>query len=145
MKNGNHFRKKKNFIPADDVLKVIWQTMEPSRLITHLTDPKVGPFSENPKVIEESFCNLYGKLSSIIHHSEPRYDEDKLPIPAVTSGQFEKADVLALANFYHVSLPNMEYEIVPNVIHASADTIPFSERPNGNCPHHASKWFMNCC
>jgi hypothetical protein len=46
------FSKKKNFIPADDVLKVIWQTMEPSRLITHLTDPKVGPFSENPKVIE---------------------------------------------------------------------------------------------
>jgi hypothetical protein len=26
----------------------------------------------------------------------------------------------------------MEYEIVPNVIHASADTIPFSERPNFN-------------
>ncbi|CAF3906014.1 unnamed protein product [Rotaria sp. Silwood1] len=71
---------------------------------------------------QTSFINLYHTLSEVIHNSSPPYEDDKLPIPDLSEGQFSRSDALALASFYKIALPNIEYEFITNIVHFSSDS-----------------------
>jgi len=73
----------------------------------------------------------------VIHNSGLKYEEDKLPIPEVSEGQFSRSDALALGKlhkislhqfffsdlvpFYKIAVPNIDYEFVTNIVHFSFD------------------------
>ncbi|CAM4944539.1 unnamed protein product [Rotaria socialis] len=60
------------------------------------------------------------------------YEDDKLPIPDLSEGQFSRSDALALASFYKIALPNIEYEFVTNIVHFSSDSANLFNRINLN-------------
>ncbi|CAF4035549.1 unnamed protein product [Rotaria sp. Silwood1] len=113
---------KKNFVPTNDVLKHLWSRSKATDIVTSLTHPKFGSFSDKIEHIETSFINLYHTLSEVIHNSSPPYEDDKLPIPDLSEGQFSRSDALALASFYKIALPNIEYEFITNIVHFSSDS-----------------------
>ncbi|CAF4307557.1 unnamed protein product [Rotaria sp. Silwood2] len=113
---------KKNFVPTNDVLKHLWSRSKSTDIVTSLTHPKFGSFSDKIEHIETSFINLYHTLSEVIHNSSLPYEDDKLPIPDLSEGQFSRSDALALASFYKIALPNIEYEFVTNIVHFSSDS-----------------------
>ncbi|UJR09455.1 hypothetical protein I4U23_013694 [Adineta vaga] len=87
---------KKNFVPTNDVLKQLWSKSKSTDLVTSLPHPKFGSFSDKIEHIEKSFINLYHTLSEKIHNSILPYEDDKLPIPDIIEGQFDRPDALAL-------------------------------------------------
>ncbi|CAF3359367.1 unnamed protein product [Rotaria socialis] len=84
------------------------------------------------KKYSTSFINLYRTLSEVIHNSSLPYEDDKLPIPDLSEGQFSRSDALALASFYKIALPNIEYEFVTNIVHFSSDSANLFNRINLN-------------
>ncbi|CAF3787114.1 unnamed protein product [Rotaria socialis] len=63
------------------------------------------------------------------------YEDDKLPIPDLSEGQFSRSDALALASFYKIALPNIEYEFVTNIVHFSSDSANLFNRINEEYSH----------
>ncbi|CAF4792775.1 unnamed protein product [Rotaria socialis] len=87
------------------------------------------------KKYSTSFINLYRTLSEVIHNSSLPYEDDKLPIPDLSEGQFSRSDALALASFYKIALPNIEYEFVTNIVHFSSDSANLFNRINEEYSH----------
>ncbi|UJR34345.1 hypothetical protein I4U23_021748 [Adineta vaga] len=50
----------------------------------------------------KSFINLYHTLSEMIHNSILPYEDDKLPIPDIIEGQFDRPDALALDKLQNI-------------------------------------------
>ncbi|CAF1330065.1 unnamed protein product [Adineta ricciae] len=73
----------------------------------------------------------------------PEYKDDKLPIPDIADGQFNRSDALALASFYKLTLPNTEFEFVTNIVHFSADSTNLFNCMDSNNGLNMSTTMMN--
>lgn len=96
----------------------------------------------------------------MVHNSTVPYEDDKLPIPDIVDGQFNRSDALALgklqsfslsfsfsfydlASFYKLTLPNIEFEFVTNIVHFSADSTNLFNRMDLNNSLNISTIMMN--
>jgi hypothetical protein len=48
----------------------------------------------------------------VIHNSGLTYEEDKLPIPELSEGQFSRSDALALGKLHQISLHHFSFFLI---------------------------------
>jgi hypothetical protein len=51
-------------------------------------------------------------LSEVIHNSSLPYEDDKLPIPDLSEGQFSQYDALALGKLHKISLHHFSFFLI---------------------------------
>ncbi|CAF1388875.1 unnamed protein product [Adineta ricciae] len=83
-----------------------------------LKHPKYGTMTRSRESIEKSFANIYKTFSEIVHNGNYHFDDDVLLISDIRESQFNKSDMLALALFYKMNLPCLQYEITTTIDYA---------------------------